>query len=390
MNWKALLLLAAGHFTTDINTGALPAYLPFIKNSLHLSYTMTATIILVFNITSSVIQPAFGFLSDRCSMRWLLPASPFVAALGLGLLGLGGSYGWVLTFAAISGMGMASYHPEAFKTVGYLAGKKKATMFSFFHVGGNLGFSVGPILATLFFATFGLPGSILFLIPGIGLVVLFFFSPSWKVEGAARGGKAKGTDPSASPNAPFPMFLLVAVVVLRSAARLGIMTFVPLYFINILHNDPLITGKYLSAFLFSGVVGILAGGELADRFGYKLITLVGLGASPIFLGIFYGTNGIVSLFFFSLAGMTLISSNSVTMAMGQSFMPRNPGMASGLILGLAQGIGGVAATIFGWVADQWGVPLALQIIFVLPFLAFLVCLCVPYPRKEGPAMGTPA
>ncbi len=89
MNWKALALLIAGHFVTDINTGALPAFLPFIKDSLALSYTMTASIILFFNVTSSVIQPLFGYLSDRWSVRWLLPVGPFLASLGLGLLGLG-------------------------------------------------------------------------------------------------------------------------------------------------------------------------------------------------------------------------------------------------------------------------------------------------------------
>src|SRR5512136_1541227 len=148
MNWKALALLIAGHFVTDINTGALPAFLPFIKESLDLSYTMTATIILVFNLTSSVIQPAFGYFSDRWSMRWLLPVGPFLASLGLALLGLAPSYGWILIYASLSGLGQASYHPEGFKTASLLSGQKKATVISFFHFGGNLGFAVGPILTT--------------------------------------------------------------------------------------------------------------------------------------------------------------------------------------------------------------------------------------------------
>src|SRR5512137_46149 len=83
MNWKALALLIAGHFVTDINTGALPAFLPFIKDSLHLSYTMAASILLIFNVTSSVIQPVFGYFSDRSSARWLLPVGCFIASLGM-------------------------------------------------------------------------------------------------------------------------------------------------------------------------------------------------------------------------------------------------------------------------------------------------------------------
>jgi FSR family fosmidomycin resistance protein-like MFS transporter len=182
MNWKALVLLIAGHFVTDINTGALPAFLPFIKESLSLSYTMTATIILVFNLTSSVIQPIFGYLSDRWSVRWLLPVGPLLASLGLGLLGLGPSYSWILLFAAVSGLGQACYHPEGFKTVSLLSGKKKATIFSIFHFGGNLGFAVGPILATFFFVHLGLQGSLLFIIPGVVITAIFLLLPYWKVE----------------------------------------------------------------------------------------------------------------------------------------------------------------------------------------------------------------
>src|SRR5512136_243062 len=182
MNWKALALLIAGHFVTDINTGALPAFLPFIKDSLALSYTMTASIILFFNVTSSVIQPLFGYLSDRWSVRWLLPVGPFLASLGLGLLGLGPSYAWILLFASLSGLGQASYHPEGFKTVSLLSGKKKASIFSLFHFGGNLGFAVGPILATFFFVHFGMKGSLLFIIPGVFLTVIFLLIPYWKVE----------------------------------------------------------------------------------------------------------------------------------------------------------------------------------------------------------------
>ena len=194
MYWKALTLLIAGHFVTDINTGALPAFLPFIKNSLNLSYTMTASIILVFNVTSSVIQPIFGYLSDRWSVRWLLPIGPFLASLGLGLLGLGPSYAWILFFASLSGLGQASYHPEGFKTVSFLSGKKKETIFSIFHFGGNLGFAVGPILATFFFVHLGLHGSVLFIIPGVILTAIFLIIPHWKIETKLPARTAASTE----------------------------------------------------------------------------------------------------------------------------------------------------------------------------------------------------
>jgi len=383
MNWKALLLLIAGHFVTDINSGALPAFLPFIKESLSLSYTVTAAIILVFNVTSSVIQPIFGYFSDRRSAGWLLPSGCFIASLGLALLGFGGAYGWILFFAALSGVGQASYHPEGFKSVNFLSGSRKASAISLFLVGGNLGFSLGPIMATLFFKHFGLKGSILFCLPGIAMAVIFLTVRYWRVKAELPIREAKKIKISAPAwQRFFPMAVLLLVVTLRSATRLSLLTFVPFYLITILQQDPLNAGKYLSAFLLAGTVGSLAGGPVADRYGYKRIVLISLGLTSIFLYLFFYTFGLWSLVFFIVAGFILISSNAVTMAMGQSLMPGNLGMASGLILGLAMGIGGIGTTILGWVADHWGVPLTLQIIFIFPILGFLFCLFLPYPPQR--------
>lgn len=384
MDIKLLFLLAAGHFTTDINTGALPAFLPFIKEALKLSYTMTASIILVFNVTSSVIQPFFGYLSDRWSMKWLLPSGPFLASLGLALLGFGPSYSWIVFFAALSGLGQASYHPEGFKTVNFISGEKKATAISLFHFGGNLGFAVGPLMATLFFRHFGLKGSLLFFIPGVIMLLIFLLLPTWQVKTEQLAIKKRATSlPHNARKNTYAMVLLLLTVVFRSAARLGLLTFVPFYFLKILNQDPLIVGKYLSIFLLAGTVGVISGGPLADRYGYKKTVLLSLGLTPIFLYLFYITSGLISLTFFALAGLLIISSNSVTMAMGQSFMPQNVGMASGLILGLAMGIGGIATTFLGWVADHMGIIFTLHLAFILPLLAFITFYLIPYPLKQN-------
>jgi len=377
-----LILLIAGHFVTDINTGALPAFLPFIKESLDLSYTMTATIILVFNLTSSVIQPAFGYFSDRWSIRWLLPVGPFLASLGLALLGLAPSYAWILFFASLSGIGQASYHPEGFKAASLLSGERKATVISFFHFGGNLGFALGPILTTTFFTFMGLKGSLLFLIPGIIMIVIFLSTSQWRVPQAPSFSRPKtGTGPSSGGGAFLPMGLLILTVVFRAATRLGLLTFVPFYFIQVQQSDPMVVGKYLSIFLLAGTVGVVGGGPLADRFGYKRTTLMSFAVSSLLLFLFYVTSGTLSLVLFSLAGMFIIMSNAVTMAIGQSLMPNNLGMASGLLLGFSMGVGGISTTILGWVADHWGIPAALQATFILPILAFLTFLPLPYPPK---------
>jgi FSR family fosmidomycin resistance protein-like MFS transporter len=390
MNLKILAILAAGHFVTDINTGALPAFLPFLKESLGLSYAMTASILLAFNITSSVIQPIFGFFSDRWSAKWLLPIGPLIASLGLALIGFGPSYSWILLFASVSGLGQASYHPEGFKTVNLLSGERKATAISLFHLGGNLGFALGPILATVFFAYSGLQGSIWFVVPGILMVAAFLIIPHWRAFGESSPSKTKGLpQPASSANNFYGMFLLILAVVLRSATRLSLLAFVPFYFIKVLNFDPLVSGKYLSVFLLAGTVGITMGGVLADRFGYKRTVLISFLLTPPFLFLFFYTTGALSLVFFAFAGLFIISSNSVTMAMGQAFMPRNVAMASGLILGLAMGVGGIATTVFGWLADQFGIPFTLQATFFLPFVASVVFYFIPYPAPQKTSPSSP-
>jgi FSR family fosmidomycin resistance protein-like MFS transporter len=391
MKYKALILLIAGHFVTDINTGALPAFLPFIKESLSLSYTMAASIILVFNVTSSVIQPIFGYTSDRWSLRWLLPAGCFIAPLGLGLLGFGSSYAWILFFVSLSGIGQACYHPEGFKIVNQLSGTKKASFNSLFLFGGNLGFAVGPILATLFFSYAGLKGSLWFIVPGIAMSVVLLATPDWKGKDDFSTGQAGYPGESRSSRKRLlPLALLLVVAVFRSGARLCLLTFIPFYFIKVLHAEPMTAGKYLSVFLVAGTAGGLAGGLIADRYGYRRFVLASLGLASAFLYLFFFTRGSWSLIFFAAAGMTLVSSHPVTMTIGQSFMPRNVAMASGLILGLSNGIGGITATLLGWVADHWGIPFTLQIVFLLPLLAFLTFLFIPYPSSLQAASGEPS
>jgi FSR family fosmidomycin resistance protein-like MFS transporter len=390
MNLKILVILAAGHFVTDINTGALPAFLPFLKESLDLSYAMTASILLAFNITSSVIQPIFGFFSDRWSAKWLLLLGPLIASLGLALLGFSPSYYWILLFSSVSGLGQASYHPEGFKTMNLLSGEKKATAISLFYLGGNLGFAMGPILATIFFAYSGLRGSIWFVVPGIFMMAVFLIIPHWRASGEFSPSKIKSSPQPSAPANNFPgMVLLILAVVLRSATRLSLLAFVPFYFIKVLNYDPLVSGKYLTVFLLAGTAGITLGGFLADRFGYKRTVLISLLLTPLFLFLFFYTTGILSLVFFALAGLFIISSNSVTMAMGQAFLPRNVAMASGLILGLAMGIGGIGTTIFGWLADQFGIPFTLQATFFLPLLASAVFYFIPYPTAQKTSPPSP-
>src|SRR4030042_438461 len=157
-NKKALAILSAGHLVTDINQGALPALLSYFKEALNLSYTTSGVILLSANLTSSIIQPVFGHLSDRRPIKWFLPFSPLIACLGMSITGLISSYSLLLICVIVSGIGIASFHPDGFKTAYFFTGERKATGMSIFAVGGNLGIAVGPILALLLVPSLGLRG----------------------------------------------------------------------------------------------------------------------------------------------------------------------------------------------------------------------------------------
>jgi len=178
------------------------------------------------------------------------------------------------------------------------------------------------------------------------------------------------------------MSLLLGIVMFRSCAHTGILTFIPFYCINYMKGDPMLAGHLLFAFLAAGTVGTFLGGPMADRFGHKKIILFSLGLSDPLFVLFLLSSGAWSFIWLTLAGFILILSFSVSMVMGQSFMPQNVGMASGLILGFSFGMGGLGAAVLGLFADHWGVPMTLWIIAFLPWGAFLLGGLLPYPVKK--------
>src|SRR6202162_5977968 len=166
-NYKLLGLLALGHLVIDTNQGSLPALLPYLKTALGLTYTATGVIVLMANITSSLIQPLFGFLADKTSRRWLLPLSVFLSSVGIALSGVAPSYYALLALVSVSGCGVAAYHPEGYRTAPKVAGERKATGVSIFSTGGNIGIAVGPPLITLLLTGFGMPGTLGMFLPGL-------------------------------------------------------------------------------------------------------------------------------------------------------------------------------------------------------------------------------
>jgi FSR family fosmidomycin resistance protein-like MFS transporter len=378
-NYRLLGLLALGHLVIDTNQGSLPALLPYLKAALGLTYTATGVIVLMANITSSLIQPLFGFLADKTSRRWLLPLSVFLSSLGLALSGVAPSYYAVLALVMVSGFGIAAYHPEGYRTATQVAGNRKATGVSIFSTGGNIGIAAGPPFITILLTGFGMPGTLGMLLPGLlvgGLLMAV-------LPGLSRPLPARSQDAALAPKTMVGgMSLLVLVISIRSWAQLGFTTYVPFYYLEVLKGDPRMVGTLLAVFLGAGAVGSLIAGPISDRIGHRRYMVgVFFFAAPLAVA-FLLVSGVWIFVFLAALGLVLVSTFTVSVVLGQAYMPRNLGMASGLIVGFAIGAGGVGATALGWVADRWGLSSALWISALMPILGCAVSLTLPEPRSR--------
>jgi len=373
-----MALLSSGHLATDFANGALPALLPFLKDRFSLSYTAVGAVVLASQASSSLIQPLFGLWSDRRGAMWLLPAGVALGGVGIALAADAPSYWLVLLLVLISGVGSAAFHPEGSKFAGFVSGRKRASGMAWFSIGGNLGYALGPIATTALIAAFDLRGGLILAGPSL-LVAAAFLLLAPYLRGFAP-------EPGASParvgeDDPFAMKVLLGVIALRSVAWFGLITFVPLWEVSLGHSKS--HGNHLLALmLFAGGTGTLLLGPLADRFGRRPVLLGSVAATGPLVLVFVLVGGIPGAVALALIGACVVGTFGVTMVMGQEYMPRHVGTASGLVIGLSVGLGGVAAVALGRLADATSLRTALFVAAAAPFLATALAALLPSTRAR--------
>ena len=172
MKLRPIYLLSAGHLSTDITQGALPAILPFLKDAHQLNYTQLGGLVFAMSVTSSVVQPMFGYYADRISLPWLMPVGLLLTGLGMSLVGVAPNYWLILLVVSICGLGVAAFHPEAARLANRVSAENKATAMSIFSFGGNAGFALGPLLLTGVLALLKMPGTLLLALPCLCMALL--------------------------------------------------------------------------------------------------------------------------------------------------------------------------------------------------------------------------
>ncbi len=383
MKLKHVALLSTGHLVTDISQGALPALLPFFIAAHGLSYTAAAGMVFALNMSSTIIQPLFGHAADRFSKPWFLLLGMLLSGFGLSLTGIAPSYFWIFVLSILSGIGIAAYHPEAARRVHFLAGDRKATAMSIFGIGGNIGFAVGPIFATAIVAYWNLRGTLFLFVPALVVSIIM----ATQLSNLTSFEKSVALKKSAESNkhlldAWAPFIRLTLTVIIRSVVMYGLNTFIPLYWIHVLHKSEAAGALALTVYGTFGVIGNFLGGNLADRFGQKKVILSGfLGLTLLFPAFVWVDTTPLAMLCLILISLSTFCTQSPTIVLGQKYLPNHIGLSAGVTIGIAISIGGAATPVIGKIADLHGIHFALACLAVLPVILAGLALTLPDPHK---------
>lgn len=378
---KTIAGLFLAHLVIDFYMPVLPAILPLLILQHSYSYLEAGILVTAFNMVSSFAQPFFGILSDKRGLVAPLGAVLFTSALFVSLMGVANSYLLLILCSALSALGHACFHPSALSIVSRLCtDQNRGRLTSYFVVGGNIGYAIGPVVAGVVVTIFGLQGLLLLIIPaGITALVINRVVPQsmFTKPRTPEGDVALSND---TPVNYRPFSILVGATILRSWAIFVTITFFPTYLVT-RGYDLVTAGLLLSIMLIVGVVGQIVGGHLSDRYGRREYMIAGLLCGiPPFL-VFMVTDGPFSLAAMFVFGFCVWSTFSVSVAMSHELLPGKIGLASGMMLGLAIGFGGLGVAINGVIADLYSLDLALLLLAIPLLCAAALMLVLPYPWK---------
>ncbi len=379
-----LLLLMLGHITTDLNQGALPAVLPFLVADHNLSLSAAGGLMLALTGLSSIIQPFLGYVSDRMGTPQLMSIGILLACGGLAALGTASSYPAMVFCVLLCGIGVALFHPEGGRMVDCVAQSSKGEAMGTFSLGGNIGFTLGPIFVAIFIPLWGLKGLFLFLIPAAITIFLLqiygkdlkaFSDKSFEQRNLLERGMKRDN---------WKAFAVLALIILfDSIVDYGLITFLPLFWTSILGQSEMISGIMLAGLSVLQAFSTYIGGYLADRFGFRKIIVIGSALYvPAILFTGLASNIGTAVFAVIVVGLATKLIQSPTVALGQQYLPNHVGLASGITLGLAVSFGGIASPILGKIGDESNLTVVIMTLAVIGALVTLFSFFIPKENKD--------
>lgn len=376
----SLGLIAAAHLFVDLCQGVVVAMLPFLVAAGDITYAAGGGLVFAASASSSILQPLFGHLADRLSSRWLLPGSVLFTGLALAAASQASVYAMMVTLLAVSGLGVAAFHPEAARQARRAAGVRAALGMSLFAVGGGIGFALGPSVTAGLMTNFGRVGLGNFFAPATVVVAAFLL---WRFGSrTAHSAKHSKNGTLSGRRDAWGAFAFLSVLVMaRSVAYIGCNAFLALYWMQQFGVTAAESTNVLSVFLGAGIFGTLLGGFAGERFAHRPVIWTGFLLAAIILPFVLMAPARWALVLLVPFAMSLSSPWGVMMVMAQEYLPARIGMASGVTLGLSVSFGGIFAPILGQIADEHGTAAVMTIIEVVLACVAVLVFFLPNPRR---------
>lgn len=384
--YRILLAISLVHLLNDSMQSVIPAIFPILKEKMSLSYTQIGWISFAINFTASIMQPVVGIYTDRKPSPYMLPIGMASTFTGMLLLALAPTYWMVLLAVCLVGLGSAAFHPEGSRVAHMASGSRKGLAQSIFQVGGNAGQSLAPIMTKLIFFPLGQIGAIWFTgVAAVAIIVQMYIARWYKtilLEGPVRVKQSikRKVDPKRRNQVLFAIIMLIFLVFVRSWYGAAMSSYYA-FFLNEKHGVALNHAQdFIFLFLAAGAIGTFLGGPLADRFGRRNVIFFSMLGSAPFAVILPHVDLLWTYILITLIGFIQFSSFSVSVVYAQMLYPGKVGTVSGLIIGLAFGMGGIGGVVLGNLCDRFGTITVMELCGFLPLLGVLTFL-LPSDKK---------
>lgn len=374
--YAILFTIGTCHLLNDMIQSVIPALYPLLKDKYGFTFAQIGIITLVFQTTSSVLQPFVGQYADRHPQPYSLAAGMCFTLLGLVALAFAPGFAPILLSVALIGCGSSVFHPEASRVAQMASGGRKSLAQSIFQVGGNGGSAVGPLLTALIVIPFGQHAVGWFALAALVAVALLVRIGRWYAgmiaairRRRAQRAAAAGTLPKATVRAA--MGILVLMIFSKYFFNACMTSYFTFYLIDKFGVSVQQSQYCLFAYLAAFAAGTLLGGFMGDRYGRKYVILFSiLGAAPFTLAMPYTGLG-WTIFMAVMSGLVIASAFSAIVVYATDLMPDKVGMVAGIFFGLMFGLGGIGSAFFGWLADATSIDYIFKVSTWLPLMGVI-------------------
>lgn len=374
--YSMLIICGISHFLNDMIQSIIPSIYPILKDKFDFSFAQIGIITLIFQMTSSILQPFTGLYADKHLRPYALSIGMCFTLVGLLVLAFAENYLLILLSVSVVGLGSSIFHPTASRVAQLASGGKKSLAQSIFQVGGNGGSALGPLLAAAIILPFGQHSISFFALAALLAAIIMIRLGSWYKARMAYATKhpqkTVGINTNISKRAKYgALAILIMLVFSKYFYTSCITSYFTFFLIDKFGISVGASQLCLFVFLAAFAIGTVAGGLLGDKFGRKYVIWFSiLGSAPFALIMPYANFAwtIVCTF---LSGLIIASAFSSIVVYATDLMPDKVGLIAGIFFGLMFGLGGLGSAFFGWLADKTSIEFIFQVSSYLPLLGII-------------------